>query len=173
MYGYVDGHLCGRGTSPPSRPACAHASARLRSGRSGSATEPTTPAALAAAPFAAAPGAVVDDEGLAHVGSPNGEQRALAAGRALATGRAHRPHGRAPTGSPGLDSITSQALAGLAPGESTEPLAPQGHIEHAASVVDDGDRTWPIVDLRPRAAKSRGLAHPHEVPAAGRGAGCL
>ena len=119
-----------------------------------SVTEPTTPAALAAAPFAAAPGAVVDDEGLAHVGSPNGEQRALAAGRALAPLAARTVLTvSGPDRLTWLDSITSQALAGLAPGESTELLVldPQGHIEHAASVVDDGERTWLIVD-RARAA---------------------
>ncbi len=119
-----------------------------------SVTEPTTPAALAAAPFAAVPGAVVDDEGLAHVGSPNGEQRALAAGRALAPLAARTVLTvSGPDRLTWLDSITSQALAGLAPGESTELLVldPQGHIEHAASVVDDGERTWLIVD-RARAA---------------------
>ena len=47
-----------------------------------------------------------------------------------------------------LDSLTSQALTQLAPGESTELLVldPHGHVEHAASVIDDGETTWLIVD---------------------------
>ncbi|UWF78724.1 folate-binding protein YgfZ [Microbacterium sp. EF45047] len=47
-----------------------------------------------------------------------------------------------------LDSITSQAVAGLRPGESTELLVldPHGHIEHAAGIIDDGVSTWLIAD---------------------------
>ena len=99
--------------------------------------------------FAAVPGAVVDDEGLQHLGSPLIEQRRLAAGAALA------PLGdRAVIAVPGedrltwLDSLSSQALARLAPGVGTEMLIldPQGHVEHAASVVDDGETTWLIAD---------------------------
>ncbi len=47
-----------------------------------------------------------------------------------------------------LDSLTSQGLTRLAPGESTELLVldPHGHVEHAASVLDDGETTWLIVD---------------------------
>lgn len=99
--------------------------------------------------FAGVPAAVVDEAGLAHVGSPLREQRALAAGSALA------PLGdRRVLSVSGedrlswLDSLTSQALTALAPGVGTELLVldPQGHVEHAASVVDDGERTWLIVD---------------------------
>lgn len=119
-----------------------------------SVTAPETPAALAAAPYAGVPGAVVDAEGLAHVGSPLREQRELADGRALAplSGRTVLTIA-GPDRLTWLDSITSQSLAALAPGESTELLVldPQGHIEHAASVVDDGERTWLIVE-RSRAA---------------------
>lgn len=100
-------------------------------------------------PFAGVPGAVVDDAGLQHVGSPLVEQRRLAAGAALAPRR-----DRAVIAVPGedrltwLDSLSSQALARLAPGVSTELLIldPQGHVEHAASVVDDGETTWLISD---------------------------
>lgn len=100
-------------------------------------------------PFAAVPGAVIDDGALQHVGGPLAEQRALAAGAALA------PLGdRAVVTVTGedrltwLDSLTSQAVARLAPGESTELLVldPQGRVEHAAAVVDDGATTWLIVD---------------------------
>jgi len=102
-----------------------------------------------ATPFAALPGAVVDEHGLAHLGEPVREQRDLAAGRAVA------PLGdRAVLTVAGedrlswLDSVTSQSLTRLAPGVGTELLVldPQGHVEHAASVVDDGERTWLIVD---------------------------
>jgi folate-binding protein YgfZ len=100
-------------------------------------------------PFSGLPGAVVGEAGLQHLGSPLAEQRALAAGRAVV------PLGdRVVLAVPGedrlswLDSLTSQALAGLAPGVSTELLVldPQGRIEHAASVVDDGETAWLIVD---------------------------
>src|SRR6478736_7896435 len=99
--------------------------------------------------FAAVPGAVVDDTGLRHVGNPLAEQRALAEGRAVA------PLGdRRVLAVPGedrlswLDSLASQSLTGLVAGSSTELLIldPQGHVEHAASVVDDGETAWLIVD---------------------------
>lgn len=99
--------------------------------------------------FAAVPGAVVDEQGLQHLGNPLIEQRRLAEGVALAP-RADR----AVIAVPGedrltwLDSLSSQALARLAPGISTELLIldPQGHVEHAASVLDDGETTWLIAD---------------------------
>jgi folate-binding protein YgfZ len=100
-------------------------------------------------PFAHVPGSVTDESGLRHLGNPLGEQRALAAGRAVA------PLGdRAVLAVSGedrlswLDSLTSQAVTRLAPGESTELLVldPHGHIEHAASVIDDGETTWLIAD---------------------------
>ncbi|MGX1703461.1 CAF17-like 4Fe-4S cluster assembly/insertion protein YgfZ [Microbacterium sp. NPDC055357] len=99
--------------------------------------------------YTAVPGAVVDDRGLRHLGNPLGEQRALAAGRAVA------PLGdRTVLAVAGvdrlswLDSLTSQALARLAPGQNTEMLVldPHGRVEHAASVIDDGETTWLIVD---------------------------
>lgn len=101
-------------------------------------------------PFARVPGAVIDEFGVRHVGNPLSEQRSLVAGTAIA------PLGdRAVLAVPGedrlswLDSLTSQSLTRLAPGESTELLVldPQGHIEHAASVIDDGETTWLITDV--------------------------
>ncbi|GAA3644240.1 folate-binding protein YgfZ [Microbacterium awajiense] len=94
-------------------------------------------------------GAVIEDGVLRHAGNPLVEQRALAAGTAIAV-----------LGDRGvvtvtgddrlswLDSLTSQALAALPPDVGTELLVldPQGRIEHAASVVDDGTTTWLIVD---------------------------
>ncbi len=100
-------------------------------------------------PFAQVPGAVVGEGGLQHLGNPLGEQRLLASGAAVA------PLGdRAVLAVPGedrlswLDSLTSQALTRLAPGESTELLIldPHGHVEHAAAVIDDGETTWLITD---------------------------
>lgn len=99
--------------------------------------------------FSAVPGAVVDEAGLQHLGSPLAEQRALAAGEAVAP-----LADRSVLAVPGedrlswLDSLTSQAVAHLTPGVSTELLVldPQGRVEHAASVLDDGETTWLIVD---------------------------
>ena len=102
-----------------------------------------------AAVFAEVPGAVADESGLRHLGNPLGEQRALASGAAVA------PLGdRTVLAVPGedrlswLDSLTSQGLTRLPPGESTELLVldPHGHVEHAASVLDDGETAWLIVD---------------------------
>jgi folate-binding protein YgfZ len=95
------------------------------------------------------PGAVVDERGLRHVGNPFGEQRALAGGRALAPLDDRRV--LTITGEDRLswlDSLSSQALTHLPAGVSTELLIldPQGHVEHAASVLDDGSTTWLIVD---------------------------
>lgn len=94
-------------------------------------------------------GAITDGDVLLHVGDPMREQRALVRGTAVAP-RA----GRAVVAVTGvdrlswLDSITTQALAQLAPGVSTELLVldPQGRVEHAASVLDDGETTWLIAD---------------------------
>ncbi len=98
--------------------------------------------------FGRIPGAVVDERGLAHLGSPVREQRLLAEGRALAlvddrTILAVDGEDRLTW----LDSITSQALARLEPGVATELLVldPQGHVEHAAGVIDDGRTTWLFV----------------------------
>lgn len=100
-------------------------------------------------PFAALPGAVFDGAVLSHLGSPAREQRELAAGRAIAplASRAVITV-TGPDRLSWLDSITSQAVTALAPGVSTELLVldPQGHVEHAAAVVDDGTRTWLVVD---------------------------
>jgi hypothetical protein len=102
------------------------------------------------AALAAVPGAVVEDGILMHLGNPLAEQRALASGAALA------PLGDRSvltvTGEDRLswlDSLSSQALTRLAPGESTELLIldPQGHVEHAAGVIDDGETTWLISDI--------------------------
>ncbi|WJL96197.1 folate-binding protein [Microbacterium sp. ET2] len=95
------------------------------------------------------PGAVVEDGVLRHLGNPLGEQRALAHGRAVALlGDRGVIAVAGPDRLSWLDSLTSQAVAHLSPGESTEMLVldPHGHVEHAASVLDDGETTWLIVD---------------------------
>lgn len=98
-------------------------------------------------PFAARPGAVGTPP--QHYGSPLAEQRVLVAGAAVVdlsdrdvvtvTG---------PDRLTWLDSLLSQSLARLAPGESAETLLldPSGRIEYAARVVDDGATTWLLMD---------------------------
>ena len=117
---------------------------------------PEVPAAAPAAwrsPLLDRPGAVGSvgpDEGVAwHYGDPTAEQRALVAGAAVVD-LSHL--GVVTVAGPDrlswLHSITSQELTGLEPGTSTETLvlSPQGHIEHAAAVVDDGERTWLLTE---------------------------
>jgi len=47
-----------------------------------------------------------------------------------------------------LDSVTSQSIARLAPGESAETLLldPTGRIEHAIRILDDGETAWLLLD---------------------------
>ncbi|WP_300267258.1 glycine cleavage T C-terminal barrel domain-containing protein [Microbacterium sp.] len=99
--------------------------------------------------FSARAGAVLDESMILHFGDPVREQRSLRAGRAIA------PLGDRTvievTGEDRLtwlDSITSQALSRLSAGESTELLVldPQGRVEHAAAVFEDGTTVWLIAD---------------------------
>lgn len=84
-----------------------------------------------------------------HYGSPLQEQRALEAGNAVVD-LSHR--GTVTVAGPDrlswLNSMTSQELTGLRPGESAETLLldPNGRIQHAIRVVDDGERAWLLVD---------------------------
>ncbi|WP_309710309.1 folate-binding protein [Pseudolysinimonas sp.] len=98
-------------------------------------------------PFAAREGAVGDPP--QHYGSLLAEQRELAAGRAIVdlsdrdvvtvTG---------PDRLSWLDSLLSQSLARLEPGESAEALLldPSGRIEFAVRIVDDGETSWLLMD---------------------------
>ena len=84
-----------------------------------------------------------------HYGNPLGEQKALAAGSAVVD-LSHRDilTITGPDRLTWLDSLTSQSIARLAPGESSETLQldPNGHLEFAIRIVDDGETLWLLVD---------------------------
>lgn len=104
-------------------------------------------------PLLGRPGAVAasgPDAGVAaHYGDPVREQRALLAGQGLVD----LSHLAVLTVS-GIDRITwlntlsSQLLLGLDAEEPREILLldPHGRVEHAAALVDDGDRTWLVTE---------------------------
>ncbi len=93
-----------------------------------------------------------------HFGDPSGEQWALEGGRAL-TDRSDLAvvAVSGPDRQTWLTSITSQVITGMKPGDSRELLVldPQGHIEHAAGVADDGSTTYLITE----GDHARALAH--------------
>lgn len=92
---------------------------------------------------------VFESESVPSRGSgPFAEQRALAEGRAVARLERGVVTVAGPDRLSWLDSMTSQSLTGLRPGESAESLLldPNGRIEHVLRVVDDGATTWLIVD---------------------------
>src|SRR5690625_1741365 len=99
------------------------------------------------------PGAVAGkgpDAGVAaHYGEPLREQRLLITSKAVVD-QSHL--GVVTVTGPDrlswLHSITSQHLTDLQPGVCVETLVldPQGRIEQAASVVDDGETTWLITE---------------------------
>jgi folate-binding protein YgfZ len=104
-------------------------------------------------PYLTLPGAVDGagpDAGVpAHYGNPIGEQRALAAGTAIVD-----LSNRAVLSVSGddrlswIDSITSQSVKGLQPGESSETLLldPTGRVEYAVRLVDDGTDLWMLLE---------------------------
>jgi folate-binding protein YgfZ len=99
------------------------------------------------------PGAVAadppDEKVAAHYGNPHTEQRALAQGRGFVD-LSHR--GVVRIGGKDrlswLHSLLSQHLTELKPHSATEALLldPQGRIEHALYLVDDGEATWAHVE---------------------------
>ena len=107
--------------------------------------------------FADRPGAVLGDDGIAHFGDPVREQRRLERGEAIAP-RDDRAviEVSGPDRLSWLDSITSQFVANLQPGDSTELLVldPHGRVEHVAAVFEDGASVWLIAD----AGDAAGLA---------------
>ncbi|WP_313545549.1 CAF17-like 4Fe-4S cluster assembly/insertion protein YgfZ [Leifsonia aquatica] len=102
---------------------------------------------------AAIPGATAEAGVPAHYGNPLGEQRALAEGRAIVdlSDRAVLTI-TGPDRLSWLNSLTSQALTRLQPGESSETLLLDvtGRVEHAVRLVEDGETLWLLVD-RPEA----------------------
>lgn len=114
-----------------------------------------------ASPLLQRPGAVAAsgaDSGVAaHFGDPVREQRALANGSA-AVDLSFR--GVVTVSGPDrltwLTTLSSQQVAGLAPGDSAELLllSVQGRIDFDARIVDDGERAWLLVE----AAEAQGLA---------------
>ncbi|WP_233206139.1 folate-binding protein YgfZ [Cryobacterium sp. N19] len=104
-------------------------------------------------PLLTLPGAVqsegIDTGVAAHYGNPMIEQRTLAAGRAIVD-LSHR--GVLSVAGPDrltwLNSIASQELKALKPGESTEMLLldPTGRLEFAIRVLDDGVETWLLLE---------------------------
>lgn len=85
----------------------------------------------------------------AHYGNPTAEQRALAAGQAIVDLSHHAVLTlTGPDRLTWLDSISSQSLAKLAPGESAETLIldPNGRVEHSLRLVDDGETLWALVE---------------------------
>ncbi|QOR48024.1 folate-binding protein [Trueperella pecoris] len=96
------------------------------------------------------PGAVLDACGVpAHYGNPFAEQSRLVAGKAftdvsfvevvVVSGQDRLTW---------LHNLTTRDFTNLAPGESSEMLllGPNGHIQAAAGVIDDGERTWLLMD---------------------------
>jgi tRNA-modifying protein YgfZ len=103
--------------------------------------------------FLTLPGAVAGagvDAGVpAHYGNPVQEQRALASGAAVVD-LSHRAV-LTITGADRLtwlDSISSQSLTDLKPGESTETLIldANGRLEHSLRLIDDGVSLWMLVE---------------------------
>ncbi len=100
-------------------------------------------------PLLALPGAVPaegPDEGVAaHYGDLFREQRALAAGRGF-TDLSHRGviTATGPDRLSWLHLLLTQHVSELPPQHATEALvlSPNGHVEHALYLVDDGETTW-------------------------------
>ena len=85
----------------------------------------------------------------AHYGNPLSEQRDLAAGSAIVD-LSHRAviTITGPDRLRWIDSLTSQSVARLTPGESTETLLLDitGRIEYAVRLIDDGTDLWLLLE---------------------------
>lgn len=85
----------------------------------------------------------------AHYGNPLGEQRVLAAGEAIVD-----LSNRSVISISGqdrltwIDSLTTQSVAGLTPGQSSETLLldPTGRLEYVVRLIDDGVELWLLVE---------------------------
>lgn len=94
-------------------------------------------------------GAGADDGVAWHYGDPTAEQRALARGAAVVDlSHYNVVTVSGPDRLSWLHSISTAELTNLPTGHSTELLilTAQGHIEHSAGVVDDGETTWLITE---------------------------
>jgi folate-binding protein YgfZ len=106
----------------------------------------------ASSPFLSLPGAVDSagaDQGVpAHYGNPVAEQRTLLAGAVVDLSHRGVISVSGADRLTWLNSLTSQSLTRLAPGESTESLllGVSGRVEFDMRVVDDGDTAWLLVD---------------------------
>ena len=91
----------------------------------------------------------VGDPVAEHYGNPVVEQRRLVAGAAVVD---LSDRGVVSVSGPDrltwLDSLTTQAVATLAPGVGTEllQLDPNGHVELAAHLIDDGETAWLLTE---------------------------
>ncbi len=85
----------------------------------------------------------------AHYGNPFVEQRALAAGSSVVD-LSHRAVlcVEGPDRLTWIDSITSQAVRGLQPGDSSETLVldQSGRLEYAVKLFDDGSALWMLLE---------------------------
>ena len=83
-----------------------------------------------------------------HFGNPLGEQKALLTGALVDLSDRAVITITGPDRLTWIDSLTSQAVSHLAPGESAETLLldPTGRLEHAIRLVDDGTTLWLLVD---------------------------
>lgn len=116
-------------------------------------------ATSSASPLLAREGAVAadgPDAGVAwHYGDPVREQRLLLAGEAVVD-QSHR--GVVTLTGPDrltwLDTLSTQWLRDLGPAQPREALvlSPQGRVEHALHLVDDGTTTWITVEPGAQAA---------------------
>jgi folate-binding protein YgfZ len=104
-------------------------------------------------PLLARPGAVpaegIDAGVPSHYGDPFAEQRALARAAGFVD-RSNRGVVRitGPDRLSWLHSLTTQDVAGLAPGDTAQALvlSPQGHVEHHLTLTDDGEAVWAHVE---------------------------
>ena len=101
-------------------------------------------------PLTSLPGAIVGATGVASAyGNSLTEQRSLLAGSALVD---ISDRGVIEVSGPDrlgwLDSLLSQRLDNLKPGQSAETLLldPHGHVQHAMRVFEDGQTCWLLVD---------------------------
>jgi folate-binding protein YgfZ len=121
------------------------ATGRATHGQTDSATG--SAGAATSTPFSALPGAVGSPP--QHYGNPLGEQKLLSAGTAIVdlSDRAVLTL-TGPDRLSWLDSLTSQLVVNLTPGQSAETLQldPNGHVEYVLRLVDDGESTWLLLD---------------------------